>query len=129
MSDPGDWRAWIAKAANGLLNIENNLQAATIPWDTVCFHAHQAAEKSLKALLISLGEAAPRMHDLAALLGLCSAAGASIEDLYEDCARLQPYAVLTRYPGSPFEPDAEESRLAADAARRVFDAAAKTLSS
>lgn len=56
MSDPDDWRVWLEKADNDLLNIDNNLSATTIPWDTVCFHSQQAAEKLLKALLVSRGE-------------------------------------------------------------------------
>lgn len=41
--------AWLRKAEHDLLNIENNLASKEIPWDTVCFHAQQAAEKILKA--------------------------------------------------------------------------------
>jgi HEPN domain-containing protein len=42
-------RQWMTKAANDLLNADNNLNAETIPLDTVCFHCQQAAEKLLKA--------------------------------------------------------------------------------
>ena len=73
------------------------------------------------------GETVPRTHDLSALLGRCAAAGAAVEALGEDCERLQPYAVLTRYPGSPFEPDAEEGRLAAEVAHRVFEVVRRIL--
>ena len=48
MSDPDDWHVWLQKATNDLLNIDNNLRSAAVPWDTVCFHAQQAAEKLLK---------------------------------------------------------------------------------
>ncbi len=34
-----NYRAWLAKAESDLLNIENNVQADRVPWDTVCFHA------------------------------------------------------------------------------------------
>jgi len=37
--------------------------------------------------------------------------------------------VLTRYPGSPFEPDEAEARLAADAARRVYQTVVEILQS
>lgn len=56
--------AWIAKAENDLLNIRNNLAAQHVPWDTVCFHAQQAAEKLLKALLVYHGQSPSRTHDL-----------------------------------------------------------------
>lgn len=45
-------RQWMTKAANDLLNADNNLNAKTIPLDTVCFHCQQAAEKLLKAFLV-----------------------------------------------------------------------------
>ena len=47
-----NYASWLAKAEHDLLNIRNNLSAVQVPWDTVCFHAQQAAEKCLKALLI-----------------------------------------------------------------------------
>ncbi len=47
-----NYRSWPRKARNDLLNIENNLQAENVPWDTICFHAQQAAEKLLKAFLV-----------------------------------------------------------------------------
>ena len=45
-------QAWPAKAENDLLNVENNLAAAHVPWDTISFHAQQAAEKLLKAFVV-----------------------------------------------------------------------------
>ena len=58
-------RRWVRKA-------EHDLEAARLilageshcPYDTACFHCHQAAEKYLKALLTLLGIQAPRTHDL-----------------------------------------------------------------
>ena len=41
-------QAWVSKAENDLLNVQNNLQAQKVPWDTVCFHCQQAAEKYLE---------------------------------------------------------------------------------
>lgn len=62
--------AWGEKAENDLLCIENNLAGRRVPWDTVVFHAQQAAEKLLKAPLVAAGKAVPRTHDLVALLSL-----------------------------------------------------------
>ncbi|MBN1583285.1 MAG: HEPN domain-containing protein [Anaerolineae bacterium] len=47
-------RQWVAKAQNDLLNADNNLHSQKIPHDTVCFHCQQAAEKLLKAYLVSI---------------------------------------------------------------------------
>ena len=40
-------RQWTSPE-NDLLNVRNNLAAQEIPWDTICFHSQQAAEKYLK---------------------------------------------------------------------------------
>lgn len=66
-------RIWVRKA-------EHDLEAADrifsdvegCPFDTVCFHCQQAAEKYLKCLLTCLGIHAPRTHDLRALAVLRS---------------------------------------------------------
>ncbi len=63
-----NYRSWLAKAENDLLNIENNMRGNRVPWDTVCFHAQQAAEKLLKAFLVFHETVPPRTHDLVALL-------------------------------------------------------------
>jgi len=47
--------AWLHKARSDLRNIELVLPAEDCPLDTVAFHAQQAAEKSIKALLGFLG--------------------------------------------------------------------------
>jgi HEPN domain-containing protein len=121
MSDPDDPQTWVAKAQNDLLNIRNNLDAEQVPWDTICFHAQQAAEKMLKALLVSCGQTVSRTHDLVALLAEVVAAGEALGDLEDDCRLLSPYAVMLRYPGVPGEPSEQEGRRAVNAAEHVFE--------
>ena len=62
-------------------------------------HAQQAVEKILKAFLISRGAAAPRTHNLVALLDAAVELEPSTADLKEACSLLTPYAVDLRYPG------------------------------
>lgn len=121
MSNPDDPCTWITKAENDLLNVRNNLAAERVPWDTVCFHAQQGAEKILKAFLVSRGQAVRRTHDLVVLLAEAIAAGARLEELAEDCRSLTPYAVLLRYPGTGIEPSEQEARQAADVAERICE--------
>ena len=111
--------AWLAKADNDLLNVANNLAAAVVPWDTVCFHAQQAAEKSLKAVLVHAGSAPPKTHDLIALLAQCAEHAPSLADLEADCRVLASFAVTSRYPDDLFEPDEADGRRTADMAQRV----------
>ena len=110
----------MAKAENDLLNMRNNVAAARTPWDTVCFHAQQVAEKMLKAVLVDQGRSVARTHDLVALLAEAVAAGTPLDSLEADCRRLTPYAVLLRYPGTAVEPSDQEGREAFAAAERVY---------
>lgn len=106
MSDrESNFRAWLAKADNDALNIQNNLAARRVPWDTICFHAQQAAEKCLKAFLAYHGHEPPRTHDLVALLTECASIDPALTGLEEDCRRLTYYAVTARYPADLYEPD------------------------
>lgn len=112
-------RAWILKAEHDLLTAERTFTPeGDCPFDMVCFHAQQCAEKYLNALLIFHGLEVPRTHDLTEILPLLSARGAVRLDVNE-LAELNPYAVAVRYPGLGPEPGPEEARRALEIARRV----------
>jgi HEPN domain-containing protein len=120
MSGPeANYRGWVRKAEGDLLNIENNLTAARVPWDTVCFHAQQAAEKLLKGFLVFHGQTPPRIHDLIALLAACARIDPGLATLEADCAKLTDFAILARYPTGVAEPEAEDGHAAVAAARRI----------
>jgi HEPN domain-containing protein len=120
-------RLWVEKAEHDLLNIDNNLTASHVPWDTVCFHAQQGAEKYLKALLTQYGVAFPKIHDLTELVALLPADARPVlpPGILE---ALNPYAIETRYPGvwEPIERD--EALRAVAAVRLVRDAVRPLLS-
>ncbi len=94
-------RQWLAKAENDLLNADNNLKSESIPYDTVCFHCQQAAEKLLKAYLVATGVQPPFTHDLLLLLEEILPYCADAETLRDDLALLMPYAVGVRYAPAP----------------------------
>jgi len=92
-------RRWLKKAANDLKTAEHTLTLpeGECPFDIVCFHAQQCAEKSLKAFLTVQGVNFERIHELGQLLQMCTTAPDLIQELDEvDC--LTPYAVEARYP-------------------------------
>lgn len=89
---------WTSRAENDLLNVSNNLQAQRVPWDTVCFHCQQAAEKYLKAVLVVHAQEVPRIHDLEKLLDLVQDWVPALKDQREECRWLTVYAVASRYP-------------------------------
>jgi HEPN domain-containing protein len=120
-------RQWMTKAANDLLNADNNLNAETIPLDTVCFHCQQAAEKLLKAFLVGKGRTYPITHDLLAILENILPTNSEAERLRDDLALLTPYAVEVRYPDDFYMPsllDAREAREAADRVKQWLETAA-----
>ena len=112
-------RQWVAKAQNDLLNADNNLRSAKIPYDTVCFHCQQAAEKLLKAYLAGMGESPPITHDLMRLLERILPSNPEAEELRDSLALLLPYAVEIRYPDDWFMPTAEDTQEAREAAESV----------
>ncbi len=114
-------RQWLAKAENDLLNADNNLAASRVPYDTVCFHCQQAAEKLLKAFLIGNGQKAPRTHDLLLLLEKVLPLSAAAEQLRDAMAMLLPYAIEIRYPDDAWMPSQGDAREARAAATEVFN--------
>ncbi len=118
-SPESNFSAWLRKADHDLLNIDNNLAARDIPWDTVCFHAQQAAEKVLKAFLVARGRDLSKTHDLVALLTLCVECDPSLTVLESDCRKLTSYGIAARYPDDLFEPSEADGRDMVAAAHRV----------
>jgi HEPN domain-containing protein len=120
-------RQWVRKA-------EHDLEAARLilaakshcPYDTACFHCHQAAEKYLKALLTLLGIQAPRTHDLGNLLALLPAeARPSVQAA--QLVAMNPYAVDVRYADDWREPQREDALRAVEVAQRVRTEARRLL--
>ncbi len=65
----------------------------------LCFHAQQAAEKAIKALLVARGVEFPYVHDLVFLLSLLGDAGQAVPEPVKSARELTRYASVTRYPG------------------------------
>jgi len=87
--------------------------------DTVCFHAQQAAEKSVKALLALDDMPYPLTHDLGALLTLALGRWPELEPLARSVAGLTPYAVGARYAVRK-DPSMDEAAEALATAREVY---------
>ena len=113
-------RQWLAKARNDLLSADNNLRAEEIPFDAVCFHCQQAAEKLLKAYLVGKGRLYPATHDLFLILEKILPIRPDAEHMRDALAILLPYAVEVRYPDVGHMPSEEDAREARDAAGEVL---------
>lgn len=97
-------RHWLVKAGHDLINAQHTLTLPDpeCPLDTVCFHAQQCAEKSLKALLTSKQISFEKTHDLGQLLFLCGSMPELVREL-EELKDLTHYAVDVRYFEFPME--------------------------
>ncbi len=112
-------RAWLKKAENDLVTANQTLLLSDGPTDTVCFHAQQAVEKALKALLIDQNISFPKIHDPLRLLDMVLPFVPGLEKRSERFAELSGYAVEMRYPSESFEPSREEAIHALDFAKEV----------
>jgi HEPN domain-containing protein len=74
------------------------------PLEVICYHCQQAAEKAIKAIVVSRGTQGglPKLHDLSFLLNQVKNF-VHIEEKYYDYAdTLTPYGVSVRYPNELF---------------------------
>ena len=102
---PDDPREWLIRAESNLVQAQTRAERVCL--EDLCFQAQQAAEKALKAVLVSRDCRFPYTHDLATLLRLIEKSGETVPADVERVVRLTDYAVETRYPGL-FEAVTEE---------------------
>jgi HEPN domain-containing protein len=111
-------------AADWLRRARSDLSLAGIPlpqgvlYNELCFHAHQAAEKSIKAVLVHCGIEFRKAHDIDYLMTLLPP-GVTLPPETEDLVGLTSYAVMLRYPGDYEDVTEEAYREALHAARVV----------
>ena len=105
---PGSAEDWFryAKSDLELARIE---KPEGVLLENLCFHAQQAAEKILKAVLIFLEIDFPRTHNIRTLLDLLPE-GVDVPQEVEESAILTDYAVESRYPRNSEPVDDEEYR-------------------
>jgi len=114
-------RQWLKKAASELLVCEQLTRPEGAFSKTVAFHAQQAAEKSLKALLVWRQMESPKTHDLERLLELAGDGDEALAEPLRDAPELTPYGVEYRYPGEYPPVTREAAVLSMAIARRVYD--------
>jgi HEPN domain-containing protein len=122
-----DAREWISRARSDLALARAKPQG--VYFEDLCFHAQQAAEKAIKALLIRHSIKFPYIHDLAALMLLLEKATGDLPDSIRRAARLTRFATETRYPGTAAPVGEEKYREAVELAGEVVRWAEKQLKS
>ena len=87
--------------------------------ETLCYHAQQAAEKSLKAVLIYYSISVPRTHNIGTLIDLLEGY-TDVPESIRDITILTEYAVSSRYPGFSEPVDRDDYEVALQLADRCF---------
>ncbi len=114
---PDDPREWLNRARSNLLQAQIDQEGVYL--EDLCFHAQQAAEKAIKALLIRRRVEFPYVHDLATLLTLLERADVEVPAEVREAETLTPFAVFARYPGFDSPVSHEEYRHALAIAESV----------
>jgi HEPN domain-containing protein len=128
VGSPTEALRWLAKAKDDLAVANIVFDApAGVNW-AACFHAQQATEKALKAVLVAYGIDFPRSYALERLVVLMPPGPASAFD-FEAVAELTPWAVAGRYPEDIPSPDQPTTRRLIDTAQTVLHDAATVVAS
>jgi len=93
----GSAQDWL-RHARGDLALARMRKTRNVLYEHLCFHAQQASEKALKAVLVRHGIRVPRSHDLAYLMGKLPE-GVTVPPSLVELPTLTKYAVHQRYPG------------------------------
>jgi HEPN domain-containing protein len=97
-------------------------------YDEAVFHCQQAAEKALnKGFLACNGRTFRKTHNLEEIGEQCLAVDPSLREVIDQAVPLSEYAWKFRYPGEPFQPEADEVAEALATARAVFEATVSRL--
>ena len=89
---------WQEKSQHDILSARYLVNMRPMPMEVIGFHAQQAVEKLLKAVLVLNSMSPEKTHDLLYLYKMCSRYTDLPSDLESICAKLNPYAVEHRYP-------------------------------
>jgi HEPN domain-containing protein len=123
-------RVLLDKAWGDLAMLQQLLEHDEIPDWGIGFHAQQAAEKAIKAVLSSLSIDYPRTHNIGFLLDLLPGKECPLPPDALRLPELTPYGTVTRY-ADPWDDDPSELRVdrawAVGAVQRTLDWASMML--
>ncbi|MDR1324399.1 MAG: HEPN domain-containing protein [Candidatus Margulisbacteria bacterium] len=95
--DPHRWREFAEMDLNAAEHLLNTMRPA--PYEIICYHCQQSAEKYLKGYLILCTKAEqPHIHDLAVLCKLCEKINPLFSQIMDICSELTEYGIQPKYP-------------------------------
>lgn len=130
MKPPGNAalaHAWLKHANSDLALAKVASRQNGILPEYACFHAQQAAEKALKAVMVARTIEFPLVHDLDTLLEILEHNGIVVPETISGSGSLTPYAVETRYPGNDIGIEPEKVSAALVIAEVAVQWAGKTV--
>ena len=121
---PNEWRLdetrrWLEREQGDLRAAE--ICATELP-ATALFHCQQAAEKYLKAYLTWNQKVFRKTHELRELATACALIDPALKSVLDPAETPSKYAWKFRYPGAPYEPDAQEAATGLTLAEQVSSA-------
>ena len=114
-------RQWLDKAEENLKAAEILLDGDLEDFDSAGFHAQQAAEKFIKALLVRHQIPFPKSHSITLLRGLAKRVDEALAARLSPADFLTPYGVEFRYPGESEPVSREQGLHAIQLAKQVRD--------
>jgi len=118
---------WIRSADSDLAAAQHLLSGGPELVPGAVFHAQQAAEKFLKAILVWHQVEFPKTHDIGRLTDLLETVDTDLADQVREASALTPYAIEARYPSDLPAPTLAEAREALAIAARVRGAVLRQL--
>jgi len=117
-------KEWLSHAISDFELARKGRFSKKVRYDTLCFHAQQTAEKSIKMLLVFYDKPFPKTHNIEHLLKLLKEEKIVIPKTIEKSKILSDYAVETRYPDdfdAKDEIDKKEYKQAVALAAKVLE--------
>lgn len=123
MAESTNPQIWLQMADNEFAYAMGDLKDEELDFFALtCFHFHQAAEKYLKAFILSKGKTFRKVHNLKELVKACMTISPAFKNLLEPAAHLTPYYTETRYPIHwPIDFTRNDARDAGHAAQEIRD--------
>jgi len=119
--DSTNYEKWFRVADDDLKFAKAGFRETKIPHDA-CFLCQQVVEKYLKAFILQNGQEFKKIHDLMKLLKKCILIDRNLEEIIDDCRKLNKYYSRARYPDDLFiDYTIEEAEEAIKSAERVVN--------
>lgn len=96
-------KEWLNYANMDMISAQYLTSLKPMPYEIICYHCQQTAEKLLKAYIIFHDGELLRTHDLIELNSICCTYSKEFLNIIDNCINLNDYSVQVRYPYHQFD--------------------------